>query len=167
MSKIIGIDLGTTYSAIAQLDDLGNPEVLASTDSNKKITASAVYIKDENVIVGDKALDALVATPKNVVTETKRQMENDAIYSLENGEWIDKDDNNKKSYSPAQISSFILSKLKSYTSDVKKAVITVPALFAEKARVATLDAAKMAGIEVISLINEPTAAACYYASLQM
>ena len=165
MSKIIGIDLGTTYSAIAQLDDLGNPEVLASTDSNKKITASAVYINGENVIVGDKALDALAATPKNVVTETKRQMENDAIYSLENGEWIDKDDNTKNSYSPAQISSFILSKLKSYTSDVKKAVITVPALFAEKARVATLDAAKMAGIEVISLINEPTAAACYYASL--
>ena len=165
MSKIIGIDLGTTYSAIAQLDDLGNPEVLASTDSNKKITASAVYINGENVIVGDKSLDALAATPKNVVTETKRQMENDAVYSLENGEWIDKDDNSKNSYSPAQISSFILSKLKSYTSDVKKAVITVPALFAEKARVATLDAAKMAGIEVISLINEPTAAACYYASL--
>ena len=79
MSKIIGIDLGTTYSAIAQLDDLGNPEVLASTDSNKKITSSVVYIKDENVIVGDKALDALAATPKNVVTETKRQMENDVV----------------------------------------------------------------------------------------
>ena len=85
-------------------------------------------------------------------------MENDAVYSIENGEWIDKGDDNNKSYSPAQISSFILSKL-NHTSDVKKAVITVPALFAEKARVATLDAAKMAGIEVISLINEPTAAA--------
>ena len=87
MEKIIGIDLGTTYSAIAQLDDLGNPEVLASTDNNKKITASAVYIKDKNVIVGDKALDALAATPKNVVTETKRQMENDTVYSVgtENG----------------------------------------------------------------------------------
>ena len=165
MEKIIGIDLGTTYSAIAQLDDLGNPEVLASTDNNKKITASAVYIKDKNVIVGDKALDALAATPKNVVTETKRQMENDAVYSVETGKWIDKDDNNKDSYTPTHISSFILSKLKTYASDVKKAVITVPALFAEKARVATLDAAKMAGIEVISLINEPTAAACYYASL--
>ena len=68
MSKIIGIDLGTTYRAIAQLDDLGNPEVLASTDSNKKITASIAYIKDKNVIVGDKALDALTATPKNVAT---------------------------------------------------------------------------------------------------
>ena len=165
MSKIIGIDLGTTYSAIAQLDDLGNPEVLASTDGNKKITASIAYIKDKNVIVGDKALSALTATPKNVVTETKRQMENDVVFSIEKGQWVDKDESNSTSYSPAQISSFILSKLKSYTSDVKKAVITVPALFAEKARVATLDAAKMAGIEVISLINEPTAAACYYASL--
>tara|TARA_B100001123_G_scaffold302583_1_gene337761 strand:+ start:275 stop:1822 length:1548 start_codon:yes stop_codon:yes gene_type:complete len=165
MSKIIGIDLGTTYSAIAELDDLGNPEVLASTDNNKKITASAVYIKDKNVIVGDKGLDALAATPKNVVTETKRQMENDVVYSMDSGQWVDKDENNKNFYSPAQISSFILTKLKSYTSDVKKAVITVPALFAEKARVATLDAAEMAGIEVISLINEPTAAACYYASL--
>ena len=94
MSRIIGIDLGTTYSAIAQLDDLGNPEVLASTDNNKKITSSAVYIKDENVIVGDKALDALAATPKYVITETKRQMENDAVYSVETGEWIDKDENN-------------------------------------------------------------------------
>ena len=165
MSKIIGIDLGTTYSAIAQLDDLGNPEVLASTDSNKKITASVAYIKDKNVIVGDKTLSALTATPKNVVTETKRQMENDVVYSIEKGQWVDKDESDSTSYSPAQISSFILSKLKGYTSDVKKAVITVPALFAEKARVATLDAAKMAGIEVISLINEPTAAACYYASL--
>ena len=73
-------------------------------------------------------------------------MENDVVFSLETGKWVDKDEANKNFYSPAQISSFILSKLKGYTSDVKKAVITVPALFAEKARVATLDAAKMAGI---------------------
>ena len=165
MSKIIGIDLGTTYSAIAQLDDLGNPEVLASTDTNKKITSSAVYLKEKNVVVGDKALDALIATPKNVVTETKRQMENDVVFSTQKGEWIDKEGAEEGCYSPAQVSSFILGKLKGYTSDVKKAVITVPALFAEKARVATLDAAKLAGIDVIELINEPTAAACYYASL--
>ena len=165
MSKIIGIDLGTTFSAIAQLDDLGNPEVLASTDTNKKITASAVYLKEKNAVVGDKALDALSATPKNVATETKRQMENDVVFSTQKGEWIDKEGAEEGCYSPAQVSSFILGKLKGYTSDVKKAVVTVPALFAEKARVATLDAAKMAGIEVIELINEPTAAACYYASL--
>ena len=91
MSKIIGIDLGTTFSAIAQLDDLGNPEVLASTDANKKITESAVYLKEKNVVVGEKALDALVATPKKVVTETKRQMENDVVFSTQKGEWIDKE----------------------------------------------------------------------------
>ena len=165
MTKIIGIDLGTTYSAIAQLDDLGNPEVLSSTDENRKITASTIYVSGEKVIVGDKALDALAATPKNVISETKRQMENDVVYSVEKGAWVEKDEAEEDCYTPAQVSSFILSKLKGYTSDVQKAVITVPALFAEKARVATLDAAKMAGIEVIELINEPTAAACYYASL--
>ena len=165
MTKIIGIDLGTTYSAIAQLDDLGNPEVLSSTDENRKITSSTIYVSGEKVIVGDKALDALAATPKNVISETKRQMENDVVYSVEKGAWVEKDEAEENSYTPAQVSSFILSKLKGYTSDVQKAVITVPALFAEKARVATLDAAKMAGIEVIELINEPTAAACYYASL--
>ena len=165
MSKIIGIDLGTTFSAIAQLDDLGNPEVLSSIDTNRKITASAVFIKDKNVIVGDKSLEGLKTSPFNVIMETKRQMENDTFYSVKKGEWIEKDDSEEGDYSPAQISSFILSKLKTYSPDIKKAVITVPALFAEKARVATLDAAKMAGIEVIELINEPTAAACYYASL--
>ena len=122
MSKIIGIDLGTTFSAIAQLDDLGNPEVLASTDTNKKITASAVYLKEKNAVVGDKALDALIATAKNVVTETKRQMENDVMFSTQKGEWIDKEGAEEGCYSPAQVSSFILSKLKGYTSDVKKAV---------------------------------------------
>ena len=71
----------------------------------------------------------------------------------------------KNCYSPSQVSSLILKKLKDYTSDVKKAVITVPAMFAEEARQATLDAAKMAEIEVIELINEPTAAVLHYASL--
>ena len=165
MSKIIGIDLGTTFSAIAQLDDLGNPEVIPSIDTNRKITASAVYLKDNNVVVGDKSLEGLKTSPFNVVTETKRQMENDVVYSIETGQWVEKDQGKENDFSPAQISSFILGKLKTYMPDIKKAVITVPALFAEKARVATLDAAKMAGIEVIELINEPTAAACYYASL--
>ncbi|MDA1284625.1 MAG: Hsp70 family protein [Proteobacteria bacterium] len=110
MSKIIGIDLGTTYSAIAQLDDLGNPEVLSSTDSNRKITASVVYTNGDKVIVGDKALDALAATSKNVISETKRQMENDVAYSVAKGEWVEKDEAEEGSYTPAQVSSFILSK---------------------------------------------------------
>ena len=90
MSKIIGIDLGTTFSAIAQLDDLGNPEVIPSIDTNRKITASAVFLKDNNVVVGDKSLEGLKTSPFNVVTETKRQMENDVVYSIETGQWIEK-----------------------------------------------------------------------------
>ena len=164
MSKVIGIDLGTTFSAIASLDDLGNPEVLASIEDNRKITASAVYLKGKEVIVGDKALSFVKEESKNVILQTKREMENDVVYSTEQGKWVN-DKNLVDAYSPAQISSLILKKLKEYTTDVKKAVITVPAMFAERARQATLDAAKLADIEVIELINEPTAAVLHYASL--
>ena len=163
MSKVIGIDLGTTFSAIASLDDLGNPEVLASIEDNRKITASAVYLKGKEVIVGDKALSFVKEESKNVILQTKREMENDVVYSTEQGKWVN--DKNLVDASPAQISSLILKKLKEYTTDVKKAVITVPAMFAERARQATLDAAKLADIEVIELINEPTAAVLHYASL--
>jgi len=164
MSKVIGIDLGTTFSAIASLDDLGNPEVLASIDDNRKITASAVYVKNQEVIVGDKALNYLRSESNNVILQTKREMENDVVYSTNEGKWV-KNTDLIDGYTPAQISSLILKKLKDYTTDVKKAVITVPAMFAERARQATLDAAKIADIEVIELINEPTAAVLHYASL--
>ena len=164
MSKVIGIDLGTTFSAIASLDDLGNPEVLASIEDNRKITASAVYVKGKDVIVGDKALNYIKDQSKNVILQTKREMENDVVYSTEEGKWVD-DKDLVDAFTPAQISALILKKLKEYTTDVKKAVITVPAMFAERARQATLDAAKIADIEVIELINEPTAAVLHYASL--
>ena len=167
MSKVIGIDLGTTFSAIASLDDMGNPEVIPSIDDNRKITASAVYVNGNNVIVGDKALDHLVSEPNRVIVQTKREMENDMVYSIADGVWKQNNGNETETeiYSPAQISALILKKLKDYTSDVKRAVITVPAMFAERARQATLDAAKLADIEVIELINEPTAAVLHYASL--
>ena len=165
MSKVIGIDLGTTFSAIASLDDMGNPEVLPSLDENRKITASAIYVNNKKVIVGDKALNFLANEPTKVITQTKREMENNMVYSLDEGKWVKNDGQIKDCYSPSQVSSLILKKLKDYTSDVKKAVITVPAMFAEEARQATLDAAKMAEIEVIELINEPTAAVLHYASL--
>ena len=165
MAKVIGIDLGTTFSAIASLDDMGNPEVLPSIDDNRKITASAIYINDKKVIVGDKALNFLAKEPNNVITQTKREMENNMVYSIPDGKWLKNEGQIKDCYTPAQVSSLILKKLKDYTSDVSKAVITVPAMFAEEARQATLDAAKMAEIEVIELINEPTAAVLHYASL--
>ena len=164
MSKVIGIDLGTTFSAIASLDDLGNPEVIASIEDNRKITASAIYIEGKNVIVGDKALNYIKDEPKKVILQTKREMENDVVYSIDQGKWTN-DNDLVDAYTPAQVSALILKKLKDYTTDVKKAVITVPAMFAEKARQATLDAAKMADVEVIELINEPTAAVLHYASL--
>ena len=164
MTKVIGIDLGTTFSAIASLDDLGNPEVLASIEDNRKITASAIYLKDNEVVVGDKALSYLKDQSKNVILQTKREMENDVVYSTDQGKWVS-DTDLVEAYTPAQVSSLILKKLKEYTSDVKKVVITVPAMFAEKARQATLDAAKIADLEVIELINEPTAAVLHYASL--
>ena len=165
MSKIVGIDLGTTFSAIAELDDLGNPEVLSDPETNIRITPSVVYIGNEKVIVGDKAKDAAVTKPKHVITETKRKMEDDVIYSKQEGGWIEKKGKiSSKEFTPSQVSSLILSKLKNYTTGVKKAVITVPALFPETARSATLDAAKLAGLDV-ELINEPTAAVLHYANL--
>ena len=165
MAKVTGIDLGTTFSAIAILDDLGNPEVLSDPETNNRITPSVVYLGTDKVIVGDKAKDAAVTKPKNVVKETKRQMENEVVYSKKQGEWIEKKGKMlSDEYTPSQISSFILSKLKGFSSGIKKAVVTVPALFAETARSATLDAAKIAGLEV-ELINEPTAAILHYSNL--
>lgn len=165
MSKVIGIDLGTTFSAIASLDDLGNPEVHPSIEDNRKITASAVFIDGKNVVVGDKAMDFTLEKPKQVITFAKRHMENDVVFSLTEGSWIDKKKGSSQDLTPAQVSSLILKKLKDYTSNVNKAVITVPAMFAEKSRKATVEAANLAGIEVIELINEPTAAVLHYASL--
>ncbi len=165
MAKVVGIDLGTTFSAIALLDDLGNPEVLADPENNDRITRSAVYIGRDKAIVGEKAKDAAVTNPDKVIFEVKREMENNVVYSTKDGKWIEKKEKKDiKGYTPSQISSLILSKLKDYTSGVKKAVITVPALFAEAARSATLDAAKLSKLDV-ELINEPTAAVLHYANL--
>ena len=110
MTKVIGIDLGTTFSAIASLDDMGNPEVIPSIEDNRKITSSTVYVDGKNVIVGDKALDYFVKEPKKVITETKRQMESDVVYSIDQGKWT-KDENLTDAFTPAQVSSLILKKL--------------------------------------------------------
>ena len=160
MKKVIGIDLGTTYSAIATLDDLGNPEIIPNPENNNKITRSAVYIGKDNAIVGDKALEASITEPKKVAKKAKIKMADEVVFSTKEGEWVD----GKKGYTPSQVSSLVLLKLKDYTSGVKKVVITVPAHFAEASRTATLDAAKLAGMEA-ELINEPTAAVLHYANL--
>ena len=91
MSKIIGIDLGTTFSAIAELDDLGNPEMLSDPENNNRITRSAVYIGRDKAIVGDKAVDAAVTNRKSTVLEVKSQMENNVVWSKKDGEWKEQD----------------------------------------------------------------------------
>ena len=163
MGKVIGIDLGTTFSAIAELDDLGNPEVLADPETGNRITRSAIYFGRDKVIIGEKAKDAAVTNPKKVVFEVKREMENDVVYSLKSGNF-ENNDSKIKGYTPSQLSSLIISKLKEFSSKIDKAVVTVPALFSERARTATLDAAKISKLDV-ELINEPTAAVLHYANL--
>ena len=89
-NKIVGIDLGTTFSAIAVLDSIGNPEILPDLKNNR-ITASAVYFSSSNETkVGSEALSAIKAEPNRVVTEIKRHMRDEVVYSLGKGEWIDK-----------------------------------------------------------------------------
>jgi len=171
-NKIVGIDLGTTFSAIAVLDSIGNPEILPDLKNNR-ITASAVYFSSSNETkVGSEALSAIKAEPNRVVTEIKRHMRDEVVYSLGKGEWIDKKFSEKleDEFTPAQFSSIILKKLKDFGEKIDKAVITVPAMFANDARQATIDAAKMAELsgyesDTIELINEPTAAIFHYANL--
>ena len=171
-NKIVGIDLGTTFSAIAVLDGIGNPEILPDLKNNR-ITASAVYLSANNESkVGSEALSAIKAEPNRVITEIKRHMRDEVVYSIKTGEWIEKkfDDKSDEEFTPAQLSSMILKKLTSFGEKIDKAVITVPAMFANDARQATVDAAKMAGLsgyesDVIELINEPTAAIFHYANL--
>jgi molecular chaperone DnaK len=160
MTKLVGIDLGTTFSAIAVLDDIGKPEVVPNEDGERITPSAVVFPEDEpgKALVGDVALKAMAYRADRVVQNVKQRMGDEFHYSIDDSR-----------YTPAQISSFILKKLARDASRVKgeieKAVITVPANFRESARKATMDAGKLAGLEVTHIINEPTAAALYYASI--
>ncbi len=162
---IIGIDLGTTFSAISALDDIGNPEVIADIDNNK-ITPSIVYIsKDKKIIVGDKAKNAGVGDPKRVIAQVKKRMYSNDVFDIKKGDWTSGTEDLENTFSPSYVSACILKKLKSFTANVEEAVITVPALFANSARNATAQAAESAGLKVLEIINEPTAAILHYSNL--
>lgn len=169
MSKIVGIDLGTTFSAIAYLNDLGKPEIAPNFENNQRILPSVVYIDGESnkVQVGEKALNNLIAEPEKVIEAVKKKMEDETVWSTSEGKFLDKNtaDVGANEYTPAQISSLILKKLAEFNEGTKKVVVTVPAMFAESARRATSDAVAIAGLELVNLINEPTAAILYYASI--
>lgn len=181
MSKCIGIDLGTTYSccAIYQNDRV---EVIANEQGNRT-TPSYVAFNDSERLIGDAAKNQVAMNPKNTVFDAKRLIGRKfSDFEVQNDmkhwpfEVVNK--NNKplikvefkgedKTFSPEEISAMVLLKMKDIASaylgeEVKKAVITVPAYFNDSARQATKDAASIAGLETLRLINEPTAAAIAY-----
>lgn len=153
MSKIIGIDLGTTNSCVSVMDG-GECKVITNPEGNRT-TPSVVAYKNGERIVGDAAKRQIV-TNKNTASSVKRLMGTNEKVELEG-----------KQYTPQEISAMILQYLKSYAEEylgekVEKAVITVPAYFNDAQRQATKDAGKIAGLEVERIINEPTAAALAY-----
>ncbi len=155
MSKIIGIDLGTTNSCVAVMEG-GKPTVIANAEGARTTPSVVAFTKTGERLVGEPAKRQAVTNAEKTIASIKRDMGTD------NGRTID-----GKKYSPQQISSMILQKLKadaeSYLGEkVTEAVITVPAYFNDAQRQATKDAGKIAGLEVKRIINEPTAAALAY-----
>lgn len=154
MSRVIGIDLGTTNSCVAVMEG-GEPVVIANAEGNRT-TPSVVAFKNGERIIGEAAKRQAITNPDNTVISIKRHMGTSYKVSLEGNE-----------YTPQQISAMILQKLKadaeSYLGQpVTQAVITVPAYFNDSQRQATKDAGKIAGLEVLRIVNEPTAAALAY-----
>lgn len=150
MSKVIGIDLGTTNSAVSVME--GSEAKIITNPEGNRTTPSVVAFKNGEIIVGDAAKRQLITNP-NSVSSIKRKMGTNEKINIEG-----------KDYTPEEISAMILQYLKGYAQDylgekVTRAVITVPAYFNDAQRQATKDAGKIAGLEVERIINEPTAAA--------
>ena len=153
--KAIGIDLGTTYSAVARIDELGRPVTLVNAEGDL-VTPSAVLFDGPNVIVGKEAIKAVATDAEQVADCAKRDLGSRTFHKLLEG----------RQYPPEAIEGFVLKKLKEdagrQIGDFEKVVITVPAYFDETKRKATQDSGYMAGLEVLDIINEPTAAAIAY-----
>ena len=153
--KIIGIDLGTSNSAAAVIQG-GKPTLIpaaeGTTVAGKAFPSIVAFSKDGDLLVGEPARRQAVTNPDNTIREAKRKMGTEFTYKIQD-----------KEYKPQQISAFILQKIKrdaeAFTGDsISKAVITVPAYFNDNQRQATKDAGTIAGLEVVRIINEPTAA---------
>ncbi len=155
MGKVIGIDLGTTNSCVAVMEG-GEPVVIANAEGSRTTPSVVAFQKDGERLVGQVAKRQAVANPDRTVISIKRHMGSDYKVNIED-----------KKYSPQEISAMILTKLKTdaeaYLGDkVTEAVITCPAYFSDSQRQATKDAGKIAGLNVLRIINEPTAAALAY-----
>ncbi len=155
MSKIIGIDLGTTNSCVAVMEG-GEPTVIANAEGMRTTPSVVAFAKNGERLVGQNAKNQAITNPDRTVISIKRDMGSDKRINIDG-----------KKYSPEEISAFILMKLKTDAEaflgeKVTQAVITVPAYFSDSQRQATKDAGKIAGLEVLRIINEPTAAALAY-----
>ena len=155
MSKVIGIDLGTTNSCVAVIEG-GEPVVIPNAEGARTTPSVVAFGKNGERMVGQVAKRQAITNPDHTVSSIKRQMGSDYHVTIDD-----------KKYTPQEISAMILQKLKSDAesylgSKVSEAVITVPAYFTDSQRQATKDAGKIAGLEVKRIINEPTAAALAY-----
>ena len=154
MGAYVGIDLGTTFSAVAYIDETGRPSIVHNSEGSN-ITPSCVAFWDDGVHVGEQARRGW-GIDENVAARFKREMGTSQTYSL-----------NGKDYTPTELSAEVIKKLKRDTEEqigeITEAVVTIPANFSHDARDATMIAAREAGLEVKFIINEPTAAALYYA----
>ncbi|MCD7949385.1 MAG: molecular chaperone DnaK [Erysipelotrichaceae bacterium] len=155
MSKIIGIDLGTTNSCMAFIEN-GKTTIIPNSEGMKTTPSVVAFTKDSKRLVGEAAKRQAVTNPTQTISSIKREMGTNHTKHI-----------NNKNYTPQEISAMILQKLKidaeSYLGEsVNQAVITVPAYFNDAQRQATKDAGKIAGLDVLRIINEPTAAALAY-----
>jgi len=155
MSKIIGIDLGTTNSCVAVMEG-GEPVVIPNPEGNRTTPSVVAFSKNGERLVGQIAKRQAVTNPEHTVISIKRDMGSDKKVKIEGDE-----------FTPQEISAMILQKLKTDAENylgqkVTEAVITVPAYFSDSQRQATKDAGKIAGLNVLRIINEPTAAALAY-----
>ena len=155
MGKIIGIDLGTTNSEVAVIE-AGKPTIIKSAEGQPYFPSIVAFTKDGEMLVGEAAKRQAVTNTEGTIHRIKRKMgRGEKVKALD------------KSYSPEQISAFIIQKIKKDAEDflgekISDAVITVPAYFNDDQRQATKDAGKIAGLNVKRIINEPTAASLAY-----
>src|SRR6478752_5044096 len=153
---VVGIDLGTTYSAVATLDDRGQPVTLPNRDGDMLTPSAVLLLDDGSAVVGQAALDVAQEQPDRVATLVKRRMGLDSFGRPVAG----------REFRPETLSAIILRKLvqdaELRLGPISKAVITVPAYFDDTRRKATQDAGRIAGLDVLDILDEPTAAALAY-----
>ncbi|MFH0775216.1 MAG: Hsp70 family protein, partial [bacterium] len=155
MNRVIGIDLGTTFSVAAFMNN-GHPEIIPNAEGGRLTPSVVAFVERGRHLIGSLARTQAVANPERTISSIKRHMGTDKRIEID-----------RKEFSPQEISSLILRKVKEDSEEflgerIEKAVITVPAYFNDNQRQATMEAGALAGLKVMRIINEPTAASLAY-----